>query len=104
MKTNYRKSKNIKSRIYFLIFIACMGTLTLVLSDFGLRDLFYIKQQKENLNTQIQSLYKQQIALQDEINKLLEDTSYVEKVARERFLMVKPGEKVFRVIENKTHQ
>ena len=31
-------------------------------------------------------------------------TDYIEKIARERFMMVKPGEKVFRVIEFKSAQ
>ena len=37
-----------------------------------------------------------------EINKLQTDSLYIEKIAREKFMMVRPGEKVFRVRESKT--
>ena len=43
----------------------------------------------------------QQLAIQDEITKLKLDTMYIEQLAREKFLMVKPGEKVFKVLDSK---
>lgn len=40
--------------------------------------------------------YKQEIkANQDELNRLLFDTAYMEKVAREKYLMKRPGEKIY---------
>ena len=51
--------------------------------------------------TDVQTLLTQQINLQEEIVKLNIDQDYIEKIAREKFMMVKPGEKVFRVIESK---
>jgi cell division protein FtsB len=59
---------------------------------------------KRSLNSDIQILLSQQIGLNDEIHKLTYDTLYIEKIAREKFLMVRPGEKVFRVIESKQVQ
>lgn len=101
---NKKRAKKIKIRIYILGIAALLSFIILIFSDFGLKELFYLKQQKELLNNKIQKLYEQQIALQKEINCLSSDTDYVEKIAREKFLMVKPGEKVFRVIESKTDQ
>ena len=49
-------------------------------------------------------MLKQQIKLKDEITQLNVDQEYIEKIARERFMLVKPGEKVFKVIESKTMQ
>tara|TARA_Y100001970_G_scaffold145508_1_gene178666 strand:+ start:2375 stop:2692 length:318 start_codon:yes stop_codon:yes gene_type:complete len=103
-KRHKKQSKKIKIRFYFLCFIAFLGGGTLIFSDFGLKELLKLKKQKEQLNYKIQNLYQQQIALQEEINQLSYDTNYVEKIAREKFLMVKPGEKVFRVIESKRDQ
>ena len=51
---------------------------------------------------ELQSLSLQQEALITEINKLQTDSLYIEKIAREKFMMVRPGEKVFRVRESKT--
>ncbi len=35
-----------------------------------------------------------------EKNKIENDLNYIEKIAREKYKMVKPGEKIFKVIEN----
>ena len=32
--------------------------------------------------------------------KIENDLSYIEKIAREKYKMVKPGEKIFKVIDN----
>tara|TARA_B100000959_G_C14506033_1_gene429251 strand:+ start:29 stop:352 length:324 start_codon:yes stop_codon:yes gene_type:complete len=93
--------KKIKFQLYFLIFILITGLTNLVINDFGLKKLINLKQKQETLNINIQDLLSQQIFLQEEINRLKYDTSYIEKIAREKFMMVKPGEKVYRVIESK---
>ena len=103
-KKNKQATRKIKSRIYILSVVAFLGLITLVFSDLGLKELRQLRQQKELLNINIHTLYKQQNTLQNEMKKLVNDTSYVEKIAREKFLMVKPGEKVFRVIESKRDQ
>ena len=69
--------------------------------DFGIKKLIAVKKEKYNLQTQIQSLMNQQLAIQSEITKLKLDTMYIEQLAREKFLMVKPGEKVFKVMDSK---
>ena len=103
-RKNKKTTKKIKLRFYVFSILLCLGFITLVFSDFGLKDLLKLKQQKNQLNFKIQTLYEQQLSLQQEIKSLTNDSNYIEKIAREKFLMVKPGEKVFRVIENKTHQ
>tara|TARA_Y100001970_G_C14153875_1_gene814349 strand:+ start:646 stop:957 length:312 start_codon:yes stop_codon:yes gene_type:complete len=99
-----KTTKKIKLRFYTFSVFLCFGLTTLIFSDFGLKDLLKLKEQKNQLNLKINNLYEQQAALQQEINYLSSDMEYIEKIAREKFLMVKPGEKVFRVIEHKTHQ
>ena len=102
--TRRKITKKIKLRFYTFSVFLCFGLTTLIFSDFGLKDLLKLKEQKNQLNLKINNLYEQQAALQQEINYLSSDMEYIEKIAREKFLMVKPGEKVFRVIEHKTHQ
>ena len=106
MNKKYKKRtiKKVKIKIYSFIFMICAGLLLVVFSEFGLKELFQIKNKQQSINAQIQKLLKQQIALQEEIHQLTYDTSYVEQIAREKFMMVQPGEKVFRVIESKSAQ
>ena len=98
MRKNRRKIKN---RLYVLILILVFGFLYLAYNDFGIRKLIAVKKEKYNLQTQFQSLMNQQLAIQSEITKLKLDTMYIEQLAREKFLMVKPGEKVFKVMDSK---
>ncbi len=98
MRKNRRKIKN---RLYVLILILVFGFLYLAYNDFGIRKLIAVKKEKYNLQTQIQSLMNQQLAIQSEITKLKLDTMYIEQLAREKFLMVRPGEKVFKVMDSK---
>ncbi len=99
---NMRKNrKKIKNRLYVLILILVFGFLYLVYTDFGIKKLITVKKEKYNLQTQIQSLMNQQLAIQSEITKLKLDTMYIEQLAREKFLMVRPGEKVFKVMDSK---
>tara|TARA_B100000315_G_C14294306_1_gene458832 strand:+ start:365 stop:676 length:312 start_codon:yes stop_codon:yes gene_type:complete len=98
------KKRKFKKRGYLLSVIIIIGAIGLIFNDFGLKHLINLKDKKDALNTNIQQIMAQQISLQQEINKLTNDTIYLEKIAREKFMMVKPGEKIFRVIESKTSQ
>lgn len=48
-----------------------------------------------NLIRQKQYYQKENKANQDELNRLRYDTTYMEKVAREKYLMKRPGEKIY---------
>ena len=47
------------------------------------------------------SLIQNEVELTQELDKLTNDAEYIKKIAQEKFHMVKPGEKVFRVIDRK---
>ena len=57
----------------------------------------YIK--RSQIKYEIEFLIKQQGHLQEEIDRLNNDKIYIKKIAQEKFHMVKPGEKIFRVID-----
>ena len=101
---NKKKSKKNKIKLYILATFIAIGLASLIFVDLGVMRLIELKKMKQSLSSDIQVLLSQQIGLNDEINKLTYDTLYIEKIAREKFLMVKPGEKVFRVIESKQVQ
>jgi len=99
-----RQKKKNKLKTYFLLTIFLSGVVFLFTIDFGVIKLINLKRERSDLQLEIEKLLTQQITIREEIKKLKYDTSYVEKIARERFLMVKPGEKVFKVIESKQIQ
>ena len=101
---NRKQQKRNKIKFYLLFSFFVMGLFSLVFVDLGIMKLIKLKKKKNALNSDIRALLNQQIGLNDEIHKLTYDTLYIEKIAREKFLMVRPGEKVFRVIESKQIQ
>ena len=89
------------SRFKVLGVLFIIQTLFLIFNEVGLKKWIELNKTKNHLKSEIQTLLTQQINLQEEIVKLNIDQDYIEKIAREKFMMVKPGEKVFRVIESK---
>ena len=98
---NKRQRKNNKLKIYLLLSLIFVGIIGLIFIDFGILKLVDLKKNKHALHTNIEALLTQQTLIQEEMYKLTYDTNYIERIAREKFMMVKPGEKVFRVIESK---
>ena len=99
-----RRKKSLKkhqSKFKILGILFLIQAFFLIFNEFGLKKWIKLNKTKNHLKTEIQTLLKQQINLQEEIVKLNVDQEYIEKIAREKFMMVKPGEKVFRVIESK---
>jgi cell division protein FtsB len=91
---------NLKTISLTNVLFAClaMGCIILLLfSDRGFIALWNLKKEKIEIQQDINSLRKQIASLGKEAEKLEFDEQYIEKIAREKFRMVKPGEKVFKV-------
>ena len=74
------------------------GCLSLIFfSDRGLINLWSLKKEKLEIQNDINSLRNQIAMLEKEEEKLKFDEKYIEQIAREKFKMVKPGERVFKV-------
>lgn len=69
----------------------------LIFSDRGLINLWSLKKEKQEIQNEINDLRNQIAMLEKEEEKLKFDEKYIEKIAREKFKMVKPGERVFKV-------
>ncbi|MDP4172745.1 MAG: septum formation initiator family protein [Bacteroidota bacterium] len=65
---------------------------------FGFLRYYELKSQVKELKTEIDSVDKQNANLNAEIDSLRTMDSKIEKVAREKFNMVRKGEKVFKVV------
>ena len=104
MITKRRQKKTIKQqtkKIYLYCFLLIVGIAIIIFNDFGLIRLIQLNNTHKELQKSINTLTTQQIKLNEEITELKTNTDYIEKLAREKFMMVKPGEKVFRVVDYK---
>lgn len=83
-----------------LMVIIAIGCLSLIFfSDRGLINLWTLKKQKIEIQNEINSLRSQIAQLEKEEERLKFDEEYIERIAREKFKMVKPGERVYKVVE-----
>ena len=96
-----KKTKLNKSYKYFFSIFFIIGTAILICNEFGLIKLFKLKNKQVQLQTELEQLLLQQGGLREEIDKLQNDEAYVQQIAREKFMMVVPGEKVYRVQNQK---
>ena len=95
-KRTFLSTKNYAIFLIFSLFI-----MILLVNEFGLIKLFDLKKQKENLEQEIAFLNQQESNLRNTIYQLQHDQEYIEKIARERYMMAFPGEKVYRIIREK---
>jgi len=89
------KAPSLTNFLFFSLSVGCV--LLLLFSDRGFISLWNLKKEKVEIQQEINSLRQQIVALEKEAEKLKFDEKYVEKIAREKFRMVRPGEKVFKV-------
>ena len=90
--------KTLLSLTNILMLSITIGCITLLLfSDRGLINLWLLKKEKLEIQNAINDLRNQIAMLEKEEEKLKFDEKYIEKIAREKFKMVKPGERVFKV-------
>lgn len=66
----------------------------ILFSDYGLIKLFNLQYQKADLNNQIQIQYQIRDSLNTEIKAMKFDTIEIEKIAREKLGLIKPGEEI----------
>lgn len=83
------------------IVVGCISLL--LFSDRGLINLWSLKKEKLEIQNEINDLRNQIAMLEKEEEKLKFDEKYIEKIAREKFKMVKPGERVFKVNDDKSN-
>ncbi len=83
-----------------LMVATILGCASLLLfSDRGLINLWSLKKEKLEIQNEINNLRNQIALLEKEEEKLKFDEKYIEKIAREKFKMVKPGERVFKITD-----
>ncbi|MCL4419498.1 MAG: septum formation initiator family protein [Bacteroidetes bacterium] len=92
------KTKNPKLIITLLLLAIVLGFL--LFSNYGLYTRLKLQNQKIGLKQKIKDEEKIHDSLKHEIYELKNNNTEIERVAREKYGMLKPGEKVF-LIEHK---
>ena len=96
--------KSFFSLTNLLMLTIVIGCISLLLfSDRGLINLWSLKKEKLEIQNEINDLRNQIAMLEKEEEKLKFDEKYIEKIAREKFKMVKPGERVFKVTDGESN-
>ena len=96
MKKDKKREKN-----FLCTSLGIIGVLILMFSDLGLVRLFRLRHERVQLQGNIQNMKKQILAFEEERARLDSDMVYIETLARERFKMVRPGEKIIVVHNNR---
>ena len=100
-KKDYRKKTILKNRIMIFPLIFIVGGLFLISNDMGIVKWYQLRKERNRIQAEIDQFIQQEAEFTDELNRLTNDVEYIKKIAQEKFHMVMPGEKVFRVIDRR---
>ena len=70
-------------------------------NDIGIIKWYQLLQEKEQIQIDINHLINKEKKMTQELYRLENDEEYIKKIAKEKFHMVKPGEKVFRIVDRR---
>ena len=106
VRRNRASSNWMRSKLFWTLGILVLLFLVqvFVFQDEGLYRLYQLKQQISASQDRIEALKTENARLEAERQRLLDDPEYLERVAREKYRMAKPGEKVFRVVIETKHE
>ena len=97
-KSMLASRRHLYKGIVFLMFFSF--AIVFIFGDHGLLKLYKIKNERKIIQKKISQLREEKEILKNEKSKIENDLGYIEKIAREKYKMVKPGEKIFKVIDN----
>lgn len=87
--------ENKKRRVVvFAVIIAVIIGAVILFSDYGLIKLFNLQYQKAELDEQIALEYKKRDSLINEIKAMRNDTNEIERIARDKYGLIKSGEEI----------
>ena len=89
------QKKFVKGTIFLL---GAVLLIIFIFGDHGLLQLHKLKKERAKIQLYISQLRENRKILMVEKDRLENDLKYIEKIAREKYRMAKPGEKVFKVM------
>jgi cell division protein FtsB len=91
---------NKKTKFYFFGVILIVGLFYLLFNDFGFYRYQKLSNEIDELNARIEILQQENKKLGDQIDSIRRrEPSKIEKIAREKYDMIRPGETKIEVIE-----
>ena len=96
-----KKKAVLKNRNIIFPILLLLGAFLLFFNDLGIIRWYQLKNERDYIQAEIDQLISKEDLLTNEIDRLINDDEYIKKIAQERFRMVKPGEKVFRVVDRR---
>jgi cell division protein FtsB len=97
-----RGNQGIELQKKLVRFVLILGAIVLLIifffGDHGVYQLYRLNAEKAEIQNAITNLREEKRQLGNEKIRLESDYEYIEELARERYRMAKPGEKVFKVV------
>lgn len=90
-----------KNKSWILVVLILGGLAMFTFNDLGLLKLYSLNKERHAIQINIDEMVIQQDLISEQVWKLQNDPEYIQKIAREKFQMVRPGEKVFKVIDKR---
>lgn len=97
---NEQKQRITKKRLIIWSVVGLLVVVFALFSRFGVITNISLRSQSADLEDQVQSLRKHNDSLRKVIRKLTKDTLEIERIAREHYGLIKPGETVY-IVEQK---
>jgi len=96
----YRNQSRLSERLQKLLFALLVAALlyVFVLGDSGAIKITQLRLERSGLENNIALLERDTEHLERTIARLQNDNTYIEKIGRERYGYIKPGERVYRII------
>ena len=101
MKSLKKKRSIFQNRNIIFPIILVFGGMLLLFNDMGIIKWYQLRQERRHIEEEIERLILKEKNLTAELDRLENDDEYIKKIARERFHMVTPGEKVYRVVDKR---
>ncbi len=94
------KFKSNKIKIYIFLILFLIGLAFLLFNEFGIMKYQNLKDDVKSLNEQITNTQKENKELEGDIDSLQKEIpAKIEKTAREKYNMIRKGEKAIKVKE-----
>jgi len=89
-------NRNLFFPIVFFLFI-----ILFLFNDTGIIQWYQLRLERNQIQADIKNMITTESLLTEKINLLQNDNGYIKKIAKEKFHMIKSGEKFFRIIDKR---
>ena len=96
----YRGQTQLSARLLKTLFALVVAALiyVFVLGDSGAIKIVQLRMRRSSLETNIDNLQRNTKYLEQTIALLKDDLTYIEKIGRERYGYVRPGDRVYKIV------